>query len=147
MAMPRPLTRALLFWAFVAFVVWNGFFDAVIRQAEYAYLGRRAMHELGAGPQVTLDVAMADARVLAHDVYFTLKDAGAQMPCVFWRTALARHPGRVEDGMQVVAAGDIQGPLQPGFRLRLRRPCLPQEQDAPEATDFRFPPAFLLLLH
>ena len=28
-----------------------------------------------------------------------------------------------------------------------RRPRLPQEQDAPEAIDFRFPPAFLLLLH
>ena len=48
---------------------------------------------------------------------------------------------------RLLAAGDVQGPLQPGFRLRLRRPRLPQEQDAPEARDFRFPPAFLMLLH
>ncbi len=44
----------------------------------------------------------------AGHIYFTLKDASAQMPCVFWRTALARHPGRVEDGMQVVVSGDLQ---------------------------------------
>ena len=44
----------------------------------------------------------------AGHVYFTLKDAGAQLPCVFWRTALLRHPGRIEDGMQVVARGDLQ---------------------------------------
>jgi len=44
----------------------------------------------------------------AGHIYFTLKDASAQMPCVFWRTALARHPGRVEDGMQVVILGDLQ---------------------------------------
>lgn len=44
----------------------------------------------------------------AGHIYFTLKDASAQMPCVFWRTALARHPGRVEDGMQVVLLGDLQ---------------------------------------
>ena len=47
----------------------------------------------------------------------------------------------------LLAAGDVQSPLQPGFCLRLRRPRLPQEQDAPEAVDFRFPVAFLMLLH
>jgi exodeoxyribonuclease VII large subunit len=59
------------------------------------------------GLEVRGEVVGARATAAGH-VYFTLKDAGAQMPCVFWRTALARHPGRVEDGMQVVAAGDIQ---------------------------------------
>lgn len=44
----------------------------------------------------------------AGHVYFSLKDASAQMACVFWRTALARHPGRIEDGMQVVVRGDLQ---------------------------------------
>jgi hypothetical protein len=47
----------------------------------------------------------------------------------------------------LLVTGDVQGALQPGFRLRLRRPRLPQEQDAPEAMDFRLPPAFLLLLY
>src|SRR5262245_51150465 len=50
-------------------------------------------------------------------------------------------------GFRLLAAGDVQGLLQPGFHLRLWRPRLLQEQDAPEATDFRFPPAFLMLLH
>ena len=48
---------------------------------------------------------------------------------------------------RLLAAGDVQGPLEAGFRLLLRRPRLPQEQDAPEARDFRFPPAVLMLLH
>jgi hypothetical protein len=37
--------------------------------------------------------------------------------------------------------------LEAGFRLRLRRPRLSQEQDAPQARDFRFPKAFLMLLY
>ena len=57
------------------------------------------------------------------------------------------HGGAQFQRLRLLAAGDVQGPLQPGFRLRLRRPRLPQEQDAPEAIDFRFPPAFLMLLH
>src|SRR5262249_39734934 len=43
--------------------------------------------------------------------------------------------------------GDVQGLLEASFRLRLGYPWLPQEQDAPEAIDFCFPPAFLILLH
>ena len=46
-----------------------------------------------------------------------------------------------------MAAGDVQGPLAPGFRLLLLRHRLPQEQDTPEAIDFRFPLTFLMLLH
>lgn len=44
----------------------------------------------------------------AGHLYFTLKDASSQLPCVFWRTSLARHPGKIEDGMKVVVAGDLQ---------------------------------------
>ena len=54
---------------------------------------------------------------------------------------------RSSSDFRLLAAGDVQGAPQPGFRLRLRRPRLSQEQDASEATDFRFPPAFLMLLH
>ena len=61
--------------------------------------------------------------------------------------ATQAHGGPQLQRFGLLPAGDVQGPLQPGFRLRLRRPRLPQEQDAPEAIDFRFPPAFLLLLH
>ena len=61
--------------------------------------------------------------------------------------ATEAHGGPQLQRFRLLAAGDIQSPLQPGFRLRLRRPRLPQEQDATEAIDFRFPPAFLMLLH
>jgi hypothetical protein len=46
-----------------------------------------------------------------------------------------------------MAAGNVQGLMKAGFRLCRRCPRLPQEQDAPEASDFRFPPAVLPLLH
>ena len=57
------------------------------------------------------------------------------------------HGGAQLQRFRLLAAGDVQGPLQPGFRLRRRCPRLPQEQDAPQATDFCFPVAFLMLLH
>jgi hypothetical protein len=57
------------------------------------------------------------------------------------------HGGPERQRLLLLAGGDIQSPLQPGFRFRLRCPWLPQKQDAPQATDFRFPPAFLVLLH
>jgi Na+-transporting NADH:ubiquinone oxidoreductase subunit NqrE len=112
MAMPRPLTRALLLWAFVAFVVWNGFFDAVIRQAEYAYLGRRAMNELGAGPEVTLDVAMADARVLAARsatmwAVFVF-GAGAGVSWYLYRAATRRRRGATETQSHADKATETQ---------------------------------------
>jgi exodeoxyribonuclease VII large subunit len=37
--------------------------------------------------------------------YFTLKDAGAQLQCVMWRSTAARVSFSVEDGMQVLARG------------------------------------------
>ena len=52
---------------------------------------------------------------------------------------------RSSSGFRLLAASDVQGALQPGFRLCLRCPCLLQEQDAPQATDFGFPAAFLVL--
>ena len=47
---------------------------------------------------------------------------------------------------RLLAAGHVQGPMQPGFRLGRLRPGLPQPQDALEARDFRFPPALVMLL-
>src|SRR5262245_4526395 len=57
------------------------------------------------------------------------------------------HGGAQLQRFRLLATGDIQGPPQPGFRLRLWRPRLPQEQDTPQATDFRFPVPFLMLLY
>ena len=37
---------------------------------------------------------------------------------------------RSSSDFRLLAMGYVQGPLQPGFRLRLRRPRLPQEHDS-----------------
>ena len=57
------------------------------------------------------------------------------------------HSSAQFERFRLLAAGDIQGPPEAGFRLLLLRPRLPQEQDAPEARDFCFAPAGLMLLH
>ena len=61
--------------------------------------------------------------------------------------ATEAHGGAQLQGFRPLAAGHVQSPLQPGFRLFLRCLRLSQEHDAPQAIDFCFPPAFLMLLH
>lgn len=41
-------------------------------------------------------------------IYFTLKDAGAQLPCVIWRNTAQRLGIDLMDGQQIVVGGDIQ---------------------------------------
>lgn len=41
-------------------------------------------------------------------VYFTLKDGGAQLPCVLWRANAQRMGIDLVDGQQVVIGGDLQ---------------------------------------
>lgn len=41
-------------------------------------------------------------------IYFTLKDSGAQLPCVIWRNTAQRNGIQLTDGQQVVVGGDIQ---------------------------------------
>jgi exodeoxyribonuclease VII large subunit len=41
-------------------------------------------------------------------IYFTLKDSGAQLPCVIWRSTAQRLGVQLTDGQQVVLGGDIQ---------------------------------------
>jgi len=40
--------------------------------------------------------------------YFTLKDSGAQLPCVMWKNTVHRLGVQLKDGQQVVIGGDIQ---------------------------------------
>tara|TARA_R110002124_G_scaffold47149_1_gene140658 strand:- start:8223 stop:9416 length:1194 start_codon:yes stop_codon:yes gene_type:complete len=40
--------------------------------------------------------------------YFTLKDSGAQLPCVMWRSTVQRLGINLTDGQQIVIGGDIQ---------------------------------------
>lgn len=41
-------------------------------------------------------------------MYFTLKDEGAQLPCVIWRSTLNRLDLQLEQGQQIIAGGDLQ---------------------------------------
>lgn len=41
-------------------------------------------------------------------IYFTLKDSGAQLPCVIWRSTAERLGIHLTDGQQIVVGGDIQ---------------------------------------
>lgn len=41
-------------------------------------------------------------------IYFTLKDSGAQLPCVIWRNTVQRNGIQLTDGQQIVVGGDIQ---------------------------------------
>lgn len=40
--------------------------------------------------------------------YFTLKDSGASLPCVIWRSTAQRLDINLTDGQQIVVGGDIQ---------------------------------------
>lgn len=41
-------------------------------------------------------------------IYFTLKDSGAQLPCVLWRSTIQRAGIKLTDGQQIVVGGDVQ---------------------------------------
>ncbi|MEX0646881.1 MAG: exodeoxyribonuclease VII large subunit [Balneolaceae bacterium] len=41
-------------------------------------------------------------------IYFTVKDDGAQLPCVIWRSTAQRLGVNIREGQQVVLGGDIQ---------------------------------------
>ncbi len=41
-------------------------------------------------------------------IYFTLKDSGAQLPCVIWRSTVQRLGIELTDGQQIVVGGDLQ---------------------------------------
>lgn len=41
-------------------------------------------------------------------VYFTLKDSGAQLPCVLWRNTIQRSNINLREGQQIVVGGDLQ---------------------------------------
>lgn len=55
---------------------------------------------------VTGEISNLKSQMSGH-VYFTLKDADAQLPCIIWKTMAAHLGFRPEDGMQVVAWGRI----------------------------------------
>jgi exodeoxyribonuclease VII large subunit len=73
------------------------------------------------GVRVEGEVLSARAVSSGH-LYFTLKDQGAQLPCVVWRSTLVRMPLKIKDGMSVVAYGDVQVyPPHGRYQLVVRR--------------------------
>jgi hypothetical protein len=68
----RAWLVALGFWALVAFVVWNGFFDLFVSRGQKHYFAAHALHELGRGPRVTIEEVMSrtvDDAVLASSLW------------------------------------------------------------------------------
>lgn len=61
-------------------------------------------------------------QIASGHIYFTLRDEGAQLACVIWRTTLMRLPATLEDGQKVVVMGDIQlHPPQGRYQLIVSR--------------------------
>jgi exodeoxyribonuclease VII large subunit len=66
------------------------------------------------------EVSNVKAQANGH-VYFTLKDAGAQLPAVIFRGEAARQTVRLRDGLQVVAIGEIDVyPPHGRYQLKVR---------------------------
>lgn len=62
----------------------------------------------GTFPAVWVSGELSDvSRPRSGHVYFTLKDADAQIRGVIWRNAASRIPFQLEDGAQVVCAGNL----------------------------------------
>ena len=78
----------------------------------------KAVLEGGIGPcWVKGEVSNLRAQPSGH-VYFSLKDAGAQLPAVMFKTAAVRQTVALRDGLQVVAYGDV-GVYEPQGRYQL----------------------------
>lgn len=61
-------------------------------------------------------------QISSGHVYFTLRDEGAQLACVIWRTTLMRLPTNLEDGQKVVVMGDLAlHPPQGRYQLVVSR--------------------------
>ncbi|MCC6624437.1 MAG: exodeoxyribonuclease VII large subunit [Deltaproteobacteria bacterium] len=81
--------------------------ERALTVAAFTQLVRDALEPRFRGVQVKGEVMGARAVQSGH-LYFTLKDAGAQLPCVVWRTTLQRLPTSLKDGAHVVVTGDLQ---------------------------------------
>ena len=73
-------------------------------------------------PAVCVAGELSDvSRPQSGHLYFTLKDAQAQIRCVVWRTTAMRLPFRLEDGMEVICAGGLDVyPPRGGYQLVVR---------------------------
>jgi exodeoxyribonuclease VII large subunit len=67
---------------------------------------RRLLEQQLGAVLVTGEVSNLRAQSSGH-VYFTLKDAGAQLSCVLWRSTMIRDRELLRDGQKIVAQGDL----------------------------------------
>jgi hypothetical protein len=70
-------------WIVVGVAVWNGFFDLYVSRGARAYLQLQAEHELGRGPEPSMDAVMASA---SHDGLLASSAWSALVVAAGWTT-------------------------------------------------------------
>ena len=78
----------------------------VLTVSEVTARVRRLLEQQVGAVAVTGEVSNLRAQSSGH-VYFTLKDAGAQLSCVLWRSTLVRDRDLLRDGQKIVVQGDL----------------------------------------
>ena len=78
----------------------------VLTVSEVTARVRRLLEQQFGAVAVTGEVSNLRAQSSGH-VYFTLKDAGAQLSCVLWRSTAIRDRDLLRDGQKLVARGDL----------------------------------------
>jgi exodeoxyribonuclease VII large subunit len=78
----------------------------VLTVSEVTARVRRLLEQQFGAVAVTGEVSNLRAQSSGH-VYFTLKDAGAQLSCVLWRSTAIRDRDLLRDGQKLVAQGDL----------------------------------------
>ena len=80
--------------------------QVVLTVSEVTARVRRLLEQQFGAVAVTGEVSNLRAQSSGH-VYFTLKDAGAQLSCVLWRSTAIRDRELLRDGQKLVARGDL----------------------------------------
>jgi exodeoxyribonuclease VII large subunit len=78
----------------------------VLTVSELTTRVRRLLEQQVGQVTVTGEVSNLRAQSSGH-VYFTLKDAGAQLSCVLWRSTVVRDRDLLRDGQKIVVQGDL----------------------------------------
>ncbi|MGE3778312.1 MAG: exodeoxyribonuclease VII large subunit [Pirellulaceae bacterium] len=78
----------------------------VLTVGELTRLVKDTLHEAFAGVWVSGELSDVSRPQSGH-VYFTLKDAEAQIRGVIWRSVASRFPFALEEGLEVLCCGDI----------------------------------------
>ncbi len=91
----------------------------LLRPAEFGNLPIRTVKQVNAIVQHTLATHLPAVFLVQGEIsnfrtydrghaFFTLKEPGAEIPCIFWKSDLERLKFRPKDGMAVVARGSVK---------------------------------------